>query len=186
MAPTDLNFITGNKNKLAEVSAILAETGVELRNQNLDLPELQGSIEEITRDKCGRAADAVSVREWMETQVAWADMCVLQQVKGPVLVEDTCLCFDAMGELPGPYVYVLLFPVLSCSFPSPACQRSPHCQINHLTVPSCHSVADARRSKWFLKALGAQDFHKLLAGFEDKSAQAVCTFAYCEGPGRRF
>ena len=24
--------------------------------------------------------------------------------------------------------------------------------------------------------------HKLLAGFEDKSAQAVCTFAYCEGP----
>lgn len=28
-----------------------------------------------------------------------------------------------------------------------------------------------------------QEFHKLLAGFEDKSAQAVCTFAYCEGPG---
>jgi inosine triphosphate pyrophosphatase len=25
--------------------------------------------------------------------------------------------------------------------------------------------------------------HKLLEGFEDKSAQAVCTFAYCEGPG---
>lgn len=28
-----------------------------------------------------------------------------------------------------------------------------------------------------------KQFHKLLAGFEDKSAQAVCTFAYCEGPG---
>lgn len=25
--------------------------------------------------------------------------------------------------------------------------------------------------------------HKMLAGFEDKSTQAVCTFAYCEGPG---
>ncbi|KAK4621903.1 Inosine triphosphate pyrophosphatase [Fulvia fulva] len=37
--------------------------------------------------------------------------------------------------------------------------------------------------KWFLKALGVQQFHKLLDGFEDKSAQAVCTFAYCEGPG---
>lgn len=37
--------------------------------------------------------------------------------------------------------------------------------------------------KWFLKALGVQEFHKLLAGFEDKSAQAVCTFAYCESPG---
>jgi hypothetical protein len=23
-----------------------------------------------------------------------------------VLVEDTCLCFNALGELPGPYVYV--------------------------------------------------------------------------------
>lgn len=23
----------------------------------------------------------------------------------------------------------------------------------------------------------------MLAGFPDKSAQAVCTFAYCEGPG---
>ena len=37
--------------------------------------------------------------------------------------------------------------------------------------------------KWFLKSLGASQFHKLIAGFEDKSAQAVCTFAYCEGPG---
>jgi len=36
--------------------------------------------------------------------------------------------------------------------------------------------------KWFLKALGVQQFHKLLAGFDDKSAQAVCTFVYCEGP----
>ncbi len=37
--------------------------------------------------------------------------------------------------------------------------------------------------KWFLAALTVQHFHKLLAGFEDKSAQAVCTFGYCEGPG---
>ena len=29
-----------------------------------------------------------------------------KQVKGPVLVEDTCLSFNAWGELPGPYVYV--------------------------------------------------------------------------------
>ena len=44
--------------------------------------------------------------------------------------------------------------------------------------------ADQLYRKWFLKALGVQEFHKLLAGFEDKSAQAVCTFAYCEGPGK--
>lgn len=27
------------------------------------------------------------------------------KMQGPVLVEDTCLSFDAMGELPGPYMY---------------------------------------------------------------------------------
>lgn len=32
-------------------------------------------------------------------------------------------------------------------------------------------------------ALGPLQMHKMLAGFEDKSAQAVCTFAYCAGPG---
>jgi hypothetical protein len=32
-------------------------------------------------------------------------------------------------------------------------------------------------------ALGPLQMHKLLDGFSDKSAQAVCTFAYCEGPG---
>lgn len=26
------------------------------------------------------------------------------QVQGPVLVEDTCLCFNALKELPGPYM----------------------------------------------------------------------------------
>lgn len=31
--------------------------------------------------------------------------------------------------------------------------------------------------------MGPHDLYKLLAGYDDKSAQAVCTFAYCEGPG---
>lgn len=38
-------------------------------------------------------------------------------------------------------------------------------------------------SKWFLEALGHDGLNNMLAGFEDKSAQAVCTFAYSEGPG---
>lgn len=37
--------------------------------------------------------------------------------------------------------------------------------------------------KWFMLALGPAKLHHMLDGFEDKSAQAVCTFAYCEGPG---
>lgn len=32
-------------------------------------------------------------------------------------------------------------------------------------------------------ALGPTQLHHMLDGFADKSAQAVCTFAYCEGPG---
>ncbi|KAF2490335.1 inosine triphosphate pyrophosphatase [Lophium mytilinum] len=122
MAPTTipkhLNFITGNANKLAEVRAILGDS-IELRNQNLDLVEIQGTVEEVTIDKCKRAA---------------------LLIQGPVLVEDTSLCFKAMNDLPGPYI------------------------------------------KWFMLALGPQNLHKMLDGFENKSTQAVCTFAYCEGP----
>ncbi|KAI9757871.1 MAG: nucleoside triphosphate pyrophosphohydrolase ham1 [Chaenotheca gracillima] len=119
MAPQTLNFITGNKNKLIEVRDILGDT-VTLDSQALDLVEIQGTIEEISSDKCRRAVDAV---------------------KGPVLVEDTCLCFKALKELPGPYV------------------------------------------KWFLQALGTEGLNNLLAAYDDKSAQAVCTFAYSAGPG---
>lgn len=62
MAPKELNFITGNKNKLAEVQAILSATPVKLQNQSIDLPELQGTIEEISRDKALRAAEVVCIR----------------------------------------------------------------------------------------------------------------------------
>lgn len=59
MAPKELNFITGNKNKLLEVQAILGSTGVDLKSQSVDLLEIQGTIEEISKDKCRRAADIV-------------------------------------------------------------------------------------------------------------------------------
>ena len=55
---TKLNFITGNKNKLAEVRAILGNV-IQLDNQVVDVPEIQGTIEEIAREKCRRAAEAV-------------------------------------------------------------------------------------------------------------------------------
>ena len=54
----ELNFVTGNKNKLAEVQAILGEI-IPLSNQSLDLKEIQGTIEEISKDKCRRAAEIV-------------------------------------------------------------------------------------------------------------------------------
>lgn len=58
MAPY-VNFITGNANKLREVTAIL-EPDIEVRSQSLDLEEVQGTIEEVTESKCRRAADLVS------------------------------------------------------------------------------------------------------------------------------
>ena len=59
MPAKSLNFITGNKNKLAEVEAILGDT-VNLSSRSLDLLEIQGAIEQISLDKCRRAATAVS------------------------------------------------------------------------------------------------------------------------------
>lgn len=53
-----LNFITGNKNKLSEVRTILGDA-VVVDNKSVDVPEIQGTIEEIAREKCRRAADAV-------------------------------------------------------------------------------------------------------------------------------
>eukprot|EP00668_Euglena_longa_P003691 GGOE01004332.1.p3 GENE.GGOE01004332.1~~GGOE01004332.1.p3 ORF type:complete len:127 (-),score=40.01 GGOE01004332.1:387-740(-) len=82
MSKPTVVFVTGNQNKLVEVQAILADS-VEVHALKVDLPELQGEPEEISREKCRLAA---------------------AQVDAPVLVEDTCLCFHAMKGLPGPYI----------------------------------------------------------------------------------
>lgn len=39
------------------------------------------------------------------------------------------------------------------------------------------------RRKWFLADIGHEGLNKLLAAYPDKSAEAVCTFGYSEGPG---
>lgn len=56
-----LNFITGNKNKLAEVRTILGSV-INVENQSVDVPEIQGTIEEIAKEKCRHAAEVVSSR----------------------------------------------------------------------------------------------------------------------------
>lgn len=112
-------FVTGNAKKLEEVIQILGDKfPCTLEAQKIDLPEYQGEPDEISIQKCREAA---------------------RQVQGPVLVEDTCLCFNALGGLPGPYI------------------------------------------KWFLQKLKPEGLHQLLAGFEDKSAYALCTFALSTG-----
>lgn len=80
-----ITFVTGNANKLKEVVAILSDKvgDYNIINQSLDLDELQGTIEEVTIQKAKTASSIID---------------------GPVLVEDTCLGFDAMNDLPGPYI----------------------------------------------------------------------------------
>ncbi|KAH6914653.1 inosine triphosphate pyrophosphatase [Coprinopsis sp. MPI-PUGE-AT-0042] len=114
MSSKKLVFVTGNANKLKEVKYILSQGGspIEIDNQAIDIPEIQGTTVEVARDKCMRAAEA-----------------------------DTALSFTALNGLPGPYI------------------------------------------KHFLVNLGHEGLNKMLAGFEDKGAHAICTFAYSAGPG---
>uniref|UniRef100_A0A7S2RL12 Multifunctional fusion protein n=1 Tax=Eucampia antarctica TaxID=49252 RepID=A0A7S2RL12_9STRA len=87
-----LTFVTGNLNKLKEVQNIMMSDNDEnnnfpftLTNVKLkDLPEIQGRDPiEIAQEKCKWAA---------------------KRIMGPVLIEDTSLCFVALNSLPGPYI----------------------------------------------------------------------------------
>lgn len=79
-----ITFVTGNKKKLEEVIAILGDTlPFEIISAKIDLPELQGEPNEVSIEKCRLAAE---------------------KVNGPVMVEDTSLCYNALGGLPGVYI----------------------------------------------------------------------------------
>ncbi len=67
MAIPLVNFITGNANKLHEVKAILEPT-IKVESQALDLIEIQGTLEEVTIDKCRRAADLVNLPPSLDFQ----------------------------------------------------------------------------------------------------------------------
>ena len=87
-------FVTGNKNKILELESILHDDDSNDSNNSkifshkieaykLDLPELQGEPEYIATEKCRLAS---------------------LEIDGPVMIEDTSLCFNALGGLPGPYI----------------------------------------------------------------------------------
>lgn len=76
----ELIFATGNKNKLREAQDVLK--GCKVIGMKLDIPEIQGSEEEVVRDKAQRAYDVL---------------------KKPVFVDDTSLHMHALRGLPGVY-----------------------------------------------------------------------------------
>ncbi|KAK3187795.1 hypothetical protein Dsin_027356 [Dipteronia sinensis] len=129
-----VTFVTGNAKKLEEVKSILGQS-IPFQSLKLDLPELQGEPEDISKEKARLAA---------------------LQVNGPVLVEDTCLCFSALKGLPGPYIARSLMLIVN------------------VIVKSC--------SKWFLQKIGHEGLNNLLMAYEDKSAYALCAFAFALGP----
>ena len=57
-----------------------------LVSNKFDLPELQGEPEDVAAAKCKLACKGL---------------------EGPVIVEDTSLCFNALGGLPGVYIKVV-------------------------------------------------------------------------------
>ena len=87
-----INFVSGNKNKLKELSDIFKENfkDIEIKQLDIDLPELQGLPEDIVKGKLKLALEKA------------------KKLKGPILVEDTSLCFNGYGGLPGPYIKYFL------------------------------------------------------------------------------
>ena len=77
-----ITFISGNAQKVLEIEEIL-DNSIKLIAYKLDLPELQGEPEYIATEKCRLAS---------------------KEIDGPVMIEDTSLCFNALGGLPGPYI----------------------------------------------------------------------------------
>ena len=91
MASKTITFVTGNAKKLEEVRAILGtEFPREIVPKKIDLPELQGEIDEICILKCKEAG---------------------KYVDGPVLVEDTSLCFNSLNGLPGEFIRITLWTI---------------------------------------------------------------------------
>lgn len=83
-AVDSITFISSNMNKVKEVQSILGtDFPWDFKYQSMDLFELQGNPVEISTEKCKQAID---------------------HCDGPVIVEDTSLCFNALNGLPGPYV----------------------------------------------------------------------------------
>lgn len=161
----NVNFITGNAHKLREVKAIL-EPAIQVDSQTLDLIEIQGTIEEVTLDKCRRAADLVcspTITRFLPKSFESDRLAMGNLDRGPSLGRRYMPGFQRTERLTWPLH--VCFPVASLPL---------------LMLVNLHYRCS---SKWFMASLGHQGLNNLLAAYEDKSAQAICTFAYSPGPG---
>lgn len=75
--------IIGKLREFQDIMNTYNRSSIRLISRDIDLPEIQGEIVEISKAKCDLA---------------------ISQIDGSVLIEDTSLCFNALRGLPGPYV----------------------------------------------------------------------------------
>ncbi|CDJ56061.1 inosine triphosphate pyrophosphatase, putative [Eimeria maxima] len=105
MARAVVYFCTGNQNKLREVQQMMIDVPVEFRALDVDLPELQGETAEISRAKCQAAIDQHrSSSSSSSSSSNGSSNSSSSNLPEFVFTEDTALCFNALGGLPGPYV----------------------------------------------------------------------------------
>ena len=75
----EIAFVTGNQNKLEEVQAILGdEFPFQLIAKKLDLPELQGEPEDVSKAKC---------------------LLAVKEIQGPVMVENNKITPPKRSEM---------------------------------------------------------------------------------------
>ena len=105
-----INFVSGNKNKLRELNEIFSKhfKDIIVKQLDIDLPELQGVPEDIVRGKLKLALEKS------------------KGLEGPILVEDTSLCFKAYGGLPGPYIKYFLKSIKQEGLYKMACAFEDH------------------------------------------------------------
>lgn len=108
-----LIMVTGNANKLKEVRSILAGGSIEIASQDLDLPEIQGTTQEVASAKVEAAAAVIGgpciteVRSPRDPDAS-ANEGADEPKKNLDLEKDTALAFTALGGLPGPYIKYFL------------------------------------------------------------------------------
>ena len=86
MTTRTVKFVSGNVNKVKEVEYFLSSrcSALTVEAVDVDLPELQGCPEDVSKMKTMKAVEVLRC--------------------GPVITEDTSLCFNAWGGLPGVYI----------------------------------------------------------------------------------
>ena len=71
-------------------------------------------------------------------------------------------------------------------FPDRTCKSHSHSLLTMtVSLNWCYFLLLRFISKWFLVEIGHEGLNNLLAAYKDKSAKAICTFAYCGGPGQQ-